>query len=289
MTLKPEDGRDVAVACVAARLAAAGIEDAAREAVLLVRRAADFSAAAGIADPRAPLGAAATRVEAFALRREQGEPLSRIEGRREFWGLDFEVTPDVLDPRADTETLVEAALAAMHERHGEALRVLDLGIGSGAILAALLSEWPQATGLGVDASAAAAEVAARNLAAFAARAQVRVGSWGAGLEGGFGVIVSNPPYIRTGDIAGLDREVRAHDPVQALDGGADGLDAYRTLAPDIARLLAPRGRFFVEIGQGQGDDVADVFAGAGLAVIERRRDYSGIERVLSGLRADDSR
>jgi release factor glutamine methyltransferase len=280
--------RSAAVAEVADRLAAAGVEDAGREAILLVRRAADLSAAAFIADPDKPLGPAAGRVESFTQRRERREPLSRIEGRREFWGLDFAVTPDVLDPRADTETLVEAALAAFSARHSEPLRIVDFGIGSGAVLSALLSEWPRATGLGIDASAAAAEVAVRNLATFADRAQVRVGSWGAGVEGVFDVIVSNPPYIRTGDIAGLAREVRAHDPALALDGGADGLDAYRALAPEIVRLLAPQGRFFVEIGQGQGDEAAAIFARAGLAVIERRSDLGGVERVLGGLRAGES-
>ena len=276
--------RREAVAEVARRLAAAGVEDAAREAALLVRRAAGLSAAALIADPEAPLGEASARVEAYAQRRAAGEPLSRIEGRREFWGLDFAVTSAVLDPRADTETLVEAALAALSPRRGEALRLIDFGTGSGAILAALLSEWPKATGLGIDASPAAAEVAARNLARFGARARVRVGLWGQGIDGPFDVIVSNPPYIRSADIAGLATEVRAHDPALALDGGADGLDAYRALAPEIARLLAPQGRFFVEIGQGQGDDVAAIFADAGLDVTERRRDLGGIERVLGGLR-----
>ena len=176
-----------------------------REAALLLRRAAGVSAAALIAAPEATLGEAAARVEAFAERREAGEPLSRIEGRREFFGRDFAVTPDVLDPRADTETLVEAALEALRARRGEALRVLDFGVGSGAILAALLGEWPQATGVGVDISPAAAATARRESRGARARAQGarRVGRWGEGLEGRFDVIVSNPPYIRTGDIAGL--------------------------------------------------------------------------------------
>ena len=234
--------------------------------------------------PDAPLGASAERVESFARRREAGEPLSRIEGRRAFWRYEFAITPDVLDPRADTETLVEAALAALQPRRGDALRVLDFGVGSGAILAALLGEWPNASGLGVDASSAASAVARRNLDALGlgARAQVRVGRWAEGIAGRFDVIVSNPPYIPSGDIAGLGREVREHDPLLALDGGRDGLDAYRALAPEIARLLAPQGRFFLEIGAGQGDDVAALLAGAGLAVTQRRRDLGGIERVLGG-------
>jgi release factor glutamine methyltransferase len=287
--------RGEAVRRLAERLRAAGVADGAREAALLVRRAAGVSASDLICAPEAPLGPAAARVEAFARRRAAGEPLARIEGRRGFWGREFSITPDVLDPRADTETLVEAALAAMRPRRDEALSVLDFGVGSGAILAALLGEWPNATGLGIDASPAAAAVAEANLAALGLgrRARVRVGNWGEGLEAGFDVIVSNPPYIRTGDIAGLARDVRDHDPRLALDGGADGLDAYRALAPQIERLLAPEGRFFLEIGAGQGDDVAAICARAGLALSERRRDLGGIERVLcgakSGLRAPSAR
>ena len=255
-----------------------------REASLLLRRAAGLTASALMTEPDAPLGACAERVEAFARRREAGEPLSRIEGRRAFWSQEFAITPDVLDPRADTETLVSAALEAFADRRLEALRVLDFGVGSGAILAALLGEWPNASGLGVDASAAAAAVARGNLDAMGLgeRAQVRVGRWGEGIAGGFDVIVSNPPYIASGEIAGLDREVREHDPRMALDGGPDGLDAYRALGPEIARLLAPAGRFFLEIGAGQGDEVAALLAGAGLAVTQRRRDLGGIERVLGG-------
>lgn len=286
-----ETSRGAALTRLAARLGAAGIDDSAREAALLLRRAADLSAAALIAAPQAALGAAAARVEAYARRRECGEPLARIEGRRGFWGREFAITPDVLDPRADTETLVEAALAAFSQRRDEPLRVIDFGAGSGAILATLLGEWPRALGLGVDLSPAAAAVAQANLQALglSGRARVRVGRWGEGLEGPFDVIVSNPPYIPTGEIAGLARDVRDHDPHLALDGGADGLDAYRALAPEIARLLAPSGRFFLEIGAGQGDDVAAIVAQAGLAVDLRRRDFGGIERVIGGLRDPSGR
>jgi release factor glutamine methyltransferase len=276
--------RAAALAQLGARLAAAGVEDGAREAAWLLRRAAGLSATALIAAPQTPLGPAAERVEAFARRREAGEPLARIEGRRAFWRHELIVTPDVLDPRADTETLVEAALEALAPRADEPLRFLDFGVGSGAILAALLGEWPRATGLGIDASPAAAAVAEANFAALglARRARAQVGRWGEGIEGAFDLIVSNPPYIPSGDIAGLDRAVREHDPRLALDGGPDGLDAYRALAPEIARLLAPEGRFFLEIGQGQGDDVAALLAAAALVVTDRRRDLGGIERVIGG-------
>jgi release factor glutamine methyltransferase len=283
--LEARTSRAEALAHLSRRLEAAGVEAPRREASLLLARAAGLSAASLIADPEASLGEKAERVEAFARRREAGEPLSRIEGRREFFGHDFLVTPGVLDPRPDTETLVEAALAAFGPR--EALRVLDFGVGSGAILGALLSEWPKATGIGVDASPAAAGTARANLAALglSERASVRVGLWGEGLDGPFDVIVSNPPYIRSGDIEGLAREVRAYDPRLALDGGADGLDAYRALAPEIFRLLAPGGRYFLEIGEGQGDDVVAILKAAGLRLSERRRDLAGIERVLAGAKS----
>ncbi len=276
--------RDAALAEIEARLRQVGVEAPAREAALLLRRAAGLSAAALIASPQAPLGKAAERVEAFAARRAAGEPLSRIEGARGFWGQEFAITPDVLDPRADTETLVEAALAAMAARRTEALRVLDLGVGSGAILCALLGEWACATGVGVDVSPAAVAIARANVAALglAARAEIFVGRWTEGLDGVFDVIVSNPPYIPTRALAGLAPEVRDYDPPLALDGGADGLDAYRALAPDIVRLLAPQGRFFLEIGAGQGDDVAAILARAGLTVTIRRPDLAGIERVIGG-------
>jgi release factor glutamine methyltransferase len=280
-TIAPTTSREAALARLASRFAGAGVEEPRREAGLLLRRAAGLSAAALIAAPEAELGAAAERVEAFARRREAGEPLSRIEGRREFFGRDFQVTPDVLDPRADTETLVEAALAA---RVGRAPCVLDFGVGSGAILATLLCEWPGASGVGIDISPAAAATAWANLEALGlgGRASVRVGRWGDGLEGPFDVIVSNPPYVRSRDIAGLAREVAGHDPLLALDGGEDGLDAYRALAPEIARLLAPDGRFYLEIGIGQGDEVVAILAREGLHVDERRRDLGGVERVIGG-------
>jgi release factor glutamine methyltransferase len=274
----------VARAILAERLAASGVPGAQREAALLLR-AAGFPATDLITLSEAPLGDAAMRLEALARRREGGEPLSRIEGRRGFWRCDFTISRDVLDPRADTETLVEAALEAV--RAPGDLRVLDFGVGSGAILCALLGEWPRATGLGVDVSEAAAIVARSNVEALGlgARAEIVVGRWGEGVEGRFDVIVSNPPYIRTGDIPALDREVREHDPRLALDGGADGLDAYRALAPEIFRLLAPRGQFFLEIGAGQASDVTRILRRRGLDITGFRHDLSGVERVLCGRRS----
>ncbi len=167
---------------------------------MLLVSAARLRALDLIADPDAPLGLAASNVVAFAGRRERGEPLSRILGQREFWSLSFSVTSAVLDPRADTETLVEAAIAAMADRRTEALTIVDFGVGSGAILAALLIEFPNATGLGIDCSESATEIARSNLAALgvASRAHIKVGNWGDGIPAAFDLIVSNPPYIPTG-------------------------------------------------------------------------------------------
>ncbi len=277
-----------AAAIAALTNAMTGVADApAREAALIVRAAANLKSTDLIAAPDAPLGAAAAKVEQYAARRGAGEPLSRILGRREFWSLEFAISPDVLDPRPETETIVETALAAFAARRAEPLRVLDLGAGSGALLCALLSELPAARGLGVDLSEAAAAVARANVAALhlGDRAEIRIGDWATGVEGLFDLIVANPPYIASGDIAGLAREVRDHDPRFALDGGLDGLDAYRALAPQIAQRLAPDGRFYLEVGAGQAEAVAAIAAAAGLTELATRRDLAGIERVVSGGRS----
>jgi release factor glutamine methyltransferase len=265
----------------------AGVVDApAREAALILR-AAGLKPTDLIVEPDAPLGAAAADAQRYAARRAAGEPLSRIVGEREFWGLTFALSPETLDPRPETETIVEAALAAFAARRGEALRIVDFGVGSGALLAALLSELPAARGVGVDLSPGAAAQARANLDSLglAARVEIHVGDWAECLEGAFDLIVANPPYIPSGDIAGLAREVRDHDPRLALDGGADGLDAYRALTPEIARLLAPAGRFFVEVGAGQADAAKALAAAAGLVDLATHRDLAGIERVVSGGRS----
>lgn len=284
MRIEPGHSRAEARRLLTERFRAAGLAEPQREAAALLARATGLRPLDLAAEPERRLGEAASRVEAFAARREAGEPLSRIAGEREFWSLPFRVTPDVLDPRADTETLVEAALAALARREGDALRLVDFGVGTGAILAALLAELPNARGLGVDRSEAAAKVARDNLEAlgFGARAEVRVGNWGEGLAGPFDLIVSNPPYIPSAEIATLAPEVREHDPRLALDGGADGLDPYRALAPEIARLLAASGVFALEHGLGQGPDVRAILAAAGLRPRASRADLAGIERVQVG-------
>jgi release factor glutamine methyltransferase len=229
-----------------------------------------------------PLGEAerAALVRGIA-RRAAHEPVSRIVGRRHFWTLDLAVSPATLDPRADTESLVEAVVAAIPDR-ARPLRILDLGTGTGALLLALLSEYKNATGIGVDISPEAAETAQANALShgLGERALIRVGDWTAGLTGPFDVVVSNPPYIPAADIAALPLEVREHDPRSALDGGPDGLDAYRRILPAIPPILAPDGLVVLEIGAGQGDLVAALGAANGLFERGRRRDLAGIERAL---------
>jgi release factor glutamine methyltransferase len=211
-------------------------------------------------------------------RRLAGEPVSRILGRRAFWSFDLLLGPDTLDPRPDTETVVEAALEPI--RSVAAPAILDLGTGSGAILLALLGELPEATGIGVDLSAVAvARENARRLG-LAARARFVVGNWGESIAGRFDAIVANPPYIRSADIPGLAPEVRSHDPLLALDGGADGLAAYRSIVADLGRLLKPGGFAVFEVGQGQAAEVAALAALAGF-IAETRDDLAGLGRAVT--------
>ncbi len=267
-------------------LAAAGVPDPGVDARLLLLAAAGLDRVALIRDPDRPiLPDAAACLDGWVARRAAREPVSRILGRRDFWGLSLRVTPDVLDPRPDTETLVSAVLDALAPRRAEPLRILDLGTGSGAILCALLTELPAAAGWAVDRSGAACAVARGNLAdhGLAARSLVVGGDWATALASGrFDVVVSNPPYIETDAIAGLDRDVRDHDPPAALDGGADGLAAYRILAAELPRLLAPGGVAGFEVGRGQDGDVSDLMAGVGFHGIAAHRDLGGIRRVVTG-------
>jgi release factor glutamine methyltransferase len=224
------------------------------------------------------------RLDAFITRRLRGEPVDRIIGHRGFWTLDLKVTPATLSPRSDTETLVRAGRDMMLSRHGRhaSLRILDLGTGTGAILLALLDEFPNAAGLGIDLSGEALLVARENAenTGLSGRAAFQQGDWTAGLTGPFDLIVSNPPYIPTLAIAGLDPEVRDHDPHLALDGGTDGLACYRALLRQIPPLLAPGGAVILEFGQGQGTAVLDIARGCGFALFEFCNDLSGIERAV---------
>jgi release factor glutamine methyltransferase len=224
------------------------------------------------------------QVESFMRRRLAGEPVARITGTREFWGLPFIVTPDVLVPRPETETVVETALALIGPDRSASPRILDIATGSGAILLALLGALPNAQGTGTDIDLRALGVARRNAEhlGLADRAAFIVSDYGSALSGRFDLVVSNPPYIATSQIAALDREVRDHDPRHALDGGPDGLCAYRAIVADAMRLLAPGGCLVLEIGQGHESDVAQLLSEAELiSVGEPRRDLAGIARVLA--------
>ncbi len=230
-----------------------------------------LDAADGIRSPETSIAFECTpTIDGFARRRLAREPVSRILGRREFYGLEFEISPATLDPRPDTEVLVEAALQLMRERHpigtgGQTrpgLRILDLGTGSGAIIIALLAALPDARGVATDVSASALQVAARNAQRLGVsqRLQTVETSWLDGVDGTFDLIVSNPPYIPRFVIDTLDPEVAVFDPRGALDGGADGLDAYRSLIPAAGRALAPEGWLALEISQGQQNFVSDIAA-----------------------------
>ena len=265
----------------------AGIEDATIDARLLLCAAAGFDHSALIRDPDLPIEEEAAELAlAMARRRLAREPVSRILGERSFWSFDLLVTPAVLDPRPDTETVVDGALELLAERQGEALSILDLGTGSGALLCALLDVFPQARGLGVDLSKEACAVARENLARcdLAPRGQVRQGSWEAGLPGPYDLVVSNPPYIETAALAGLDPEVRLYDPPLALDGGPDGLTAYRDICALLPGLVAPGGFAIFEVGLGQAEAVAALLSSQGFENVRAKRDLAGVERAIMGQR-----
>ncbi|WP_417495577.1 peptide chain release factor N(5)-glutamine methyltransferase [Maricaulis sp.] len=264
-------------------LRATGIDEAEDDARFLIGHVlAPVSLAQSLADPALWSWQDAARLADLAALRLQRVPLSQVLGSRPFWTLDLKVTADVLTPRADTEALVEAVLARCSDAP---LHMLDLGTGSAAILAALLSERAAWTGLGIDLSPAALAVARQNLDACAltARAQLAQGRWGEGLrDHSFDLIVSNPPYIVREVLAGLEPEVRDHEPALALDGGEDGLDAYRVIVADLPRLLRPGARFALEIGFDQAGAVLGLAEAAGLMALECLQDLSGHDRVVFG-------
>ncbi len=266
----------------ARRLMLAGVDSPRLDARLLIQHALGIDHTAFIANGQLPVDPAAETV-ALALihRRAAREPVGRILGHRGFWSLDVQLSPETLEPRPDTETLVEAVLAAIPDRNAP-LRLLDLGTGSGCILLALLAELPKSWGVGLDRAEGAARTARLNAhrAGLAARAQFLVGDWANALTGCFDIVVSNPPYIPTGEIAGLSDEVRGFDPLLALDGGADGLAAYRHLAQSLPALLCADGLAGLEIGQGQAQMVTELLTNTGLCLQNIAQDLGGIERCL---------
>ena len=223
----------------------------------------------------------ASAIERLAAQRLAGEPVARILGEKEFFGLPFTVTPAVLVPRPETETIVELALSLIDR--ARPLRIADLGTGSGAILLALLSELPLARGVGTDIAVDALDVARLNARRLGveSRANFVACDYATALSGDFDLVVSNPPYVATHIIEQLEREVRDHDPRHALDGGADGLAAYRAIAAIAAQVLKPAGHLVTEIGAGQEHDVSAIFAAQRLEMTGSRRDLSGIVRALA--------
>jgi release factor glutamine methyltransferase len=269
---------------------AAGLDAPALDARLLVGHALGLDHAAFAAAAERPLAPAEIAcIEAFAARRLVGEPVARIVGMKEFWGLPLLVTPAVLVPRPDSETLVAAALTALDARkaRARAVRFADLGTGSGALLLALLSELPHAYGVGTDRDPCALATARANAErlGLTARAGFVASDYGTALTGGFELVIANPPYVCTRDIESLAPEVRNFDPRGALDGGPDGLAAYRAIAADAGRMLAPGAPLLVEVGKGQSRVVSDLFERAGLAVESApQRDLAGIARVITARR-----
>jgi release factor glutamine methyltransferase len=262
----------------AARLRAAGIDSPRLEARLLLTHALATTMEALLRDPNAPIDAAA--YAALVARRAAREPLALITGRREFWSLNLAVSPATLIPRADSETLIEATLAAFPDRT-QVQRILDLGTGTGCLLLAALSEFPAAFGVGTDRSPAAVRLARDNAAmlGMASRAAFVCADWAAALSARFDLILANPPYIPTAELATLMPEVAGHEPASALDGGPDGLNAYRQILLQLPGRLAVGGAAMVEVGMGQDAAVAALAAKAGFGA-HPRADLAGINRAL---------
>ncbi|WP_142781062.1 peptide chain release factor N(5)-glutamine methyltransferase [Agrobacterium sp. T29] len=275
-----------ALAAARKRLQTAGIADPLLDARLLIAEVVGFSLTDFVMKPdRAVTPEESARIAAMIERRANGEPVHRILGHREFHGLDLLLSKETLEPRPDTEVLVDTLLPALKKAvsaKGSA-RILDMGTGTGAICLALLKECPEATGIGSDISADALETAVRNAARndLGARFEAVRSDWFEKISGRFDIIVSNPPYIRTDIVATLDQEVRIHDPMAALDGGQDGLAPYRLIAADAGRFLVENGIVGVEIGFDQRLDVSAIFASHGFSLLDAVKDYGGNDRVLT--------
>ncbi|CCQ73194.1 peptide chain release factor N(5)-glutamine methyltransferase [Magnetospira sp. QH-2] len=264
------------------RLAEANLEDPRLEGRLLVAWATGLRPETVFGYPEKTVSEEALeRLRAAVERRAVRVPLAQITGEREFWSLPFKVTAETLIPRPDSETLVEAVL---HLDLPSSPMILDLGTGTGCLLLCLLREWSAASGIGVEINPAAAAVAQDNARALhiANRAEIRIGDWTDVVAERFDLVISNPPYIPTGDIPDLQPDVRDHEPRRALDGGADGLDFYRRLARDMCSLLKPNAWLAVEVGQGQAESVVRLLNEAGLVGISAHNDLSGVPRCILG-------
>jgi release factor glutamine methyltransferase len=271
----------------------AGLVSPRLDARVLAAEACNLNAEATILEHDAVLSAAEReRLAFFAARRLAGEPVSRILGRREFWGLLFNISPATLDPRPETELLVETVVehAKSKRLQNSRLQIADLGTGSGCLLAALLSELPASYGVGIDSSKAALSVARENLSRMGLlnRAALLCGDWLGAVDGAFDVIVCNPPYVETAGIAALEAEVKDHDPWPALDGGGDGLRAYNEIIPQAWEALKPGGLVVLEIGSSQGKAVLDRMQQTtrqrGFAAVRVLADLSGADRAVAGVR-----
>ncbi len=265
-------------------LTQAGFENASQEAKWLLAGALDQESSFVTFSPTyLPSPAEDKKIKAWLKRRLQGEPLSRLKGTREFWSLPFHLNEHTLDPRPETEILVEGVLKwVSRHRRDDPWRILDLGTGSGCLLISLLHELKNARGTGVDISEGALLIAEENahLNTVGTRATFLQTHWGGGLTGPYDIIVSNPPYIPLAEKDLLEKGVRNYDPPQALFGGEDGLDCYRLLAPEIKRLLSPFGIAVLEMGIDQRHDIERIFHHAGLKTLFILPDLAGIERTL---------
>ncbi|MEC8171918.1 MAG: peptide chain release factor N(5)-glutamine methyltransferase [Pseudomonadota bacterium] len=270
------------VARATGRLNAAGIDGPRREARLLMAHTFGKSVEWLVAHDD-ELIETPTHFENAVRRREAREPLSHILGEREFWSLRFQVNASVLDPRPDSETLV-AAVLAQYPEPDTVLKIADLGTGSGCLLLSILNERPGAQGVGVDISESALSIARENAQRFglAARANFNQSDWDSRLDGTFDIVVSNPPYIPTAAIDDLAPEVARFEPRGALDGGVDGLDAYRHIAAVLPQILKPNGFVALEIGQGQDASVTRILRDSGIRIVGLEKDLAGIPRCVLG-------
>lgn len=280
---RPGTGVAAAAQMLREQFERAGIGSAALDARLLVCAAAGISHEQFVSGPERPLPPEAVAVlDGFAARRVAREPVSRIIGEREFWGRRFLISPSTLDPRPDSEAMIEALLSAPADAVGDRPRIMDLGTGSGCLLVTLLCEWPHAEGVAVDIDQDAIVTARQNarLHGVADRTMFLCGNWLDAVGGKFDLIISNPPYIRSGDIGALEPEVARHDPRRALDGGDDGLDSYRDIAHVARHRLATRGGLVFELGAGQLDAVTELLQQSGYDTFRSASDLSGTPRCL---------